>query len=76
MSYNIDMTQTLSVSCRLEVPEKMRLNFERTFEGFADACNQILAVAKTEDCWNTNKLHHLTYYPVKAATGLKAKAFK
>lgn len=72
MSYNICMTQSLTVSCKLEVPEKMRPNFERTFEKFADACNQILAVAKTENCWNTNKLHHLTYYPVRAATGLKS----
>lgn len=66
------MNQSLSVSCKLEVPEKMRPNFQRTFDGFADACNQILTVAKSEDCWNTNKLHHLTYYPVRIATGLKA----
>jgi len=66
------MTQSLTVSCKLEVPEKVRPQFERTFTGFADACNQILAVAKTEDCWNTNKLHHLTYYSVRAATGMKA----
>ena len=66
------MTQSLTVSCKLEVPGKMRSQFERTFEGFADACNQILAVAKNEDCWNTNKLHHLTYYSVRAATGMKA----
>lgn len=72
MSYNRYMTQSLSVSCKLEVPPKMRPQFERTFEEFANACNQILAVAKTENCWNTTKLHHLTYYAVKASTGLKA----
>ncbi len=66
------MTQSLSISCKLEVPEKMRPDFERTFDGFANACNQILAVAKAEDCWNTTKLHHLTYYAVRASTGLKA----
>ena len=66
------MTQSLTVSCKLEVPEKVCPQFERTFAGFADACNQILAVAKAEDCWNTNKLHHLTYYPVRATTGMKA----
>ena len=66
------MTQSLTVSCKLEVPEKVRPQFERTFQGFADACNQILAVAKKENCWNTNKLHHKTYYFVRAATGLKA----
>lgn len=72
MSYTIPMTQSLSISCKLEVPEKMRPNMERTFEWFADACNQILAVAKVENCWNTNQLHHLTYYSVRAATGMKA----
>lgn len=66
------MTQSLSVSCKLEVPEKIRPQFEHTFEGFADACNQILAVAKAENCWNTTKLHHLTYYAVRASTGLKS----
>jgi IS605 OrfB family transposase len=72
MKYNASMTQSLSVSCKLEVPQKLRPQFERTFEEFANACNQILAVAKAEDCWNTTKLHHLTYYAVKASTGLKA----
>ena len=72
MSYTIHMTQSLSVSCKLEVPEKIQDNIDRTFDGFADACNQILAVAKAENCWNTTKLHHLTYYAVRASTGLKA----
>ncbi len=72
MSYNRHMTQSLSVSCKLEVPEKLRPDMMRTFDGFADACNSVLAVAKSEDCWNTTKLHHLTYYIVRDATGLKA----
>jgi IS605 OrfB family transposase len=72
MKYNTPMSQSLSVSCKLEVPSEMRPQFERTFEEFANACNQILAVAKAENCWNTTKLHHLTYYPVKSSTGLKA----
>ncbi len=72
MSYNTFMTQSLSVSCKLEVPEKMCPNMMHTFDGFAAACNQILAVAKAENCWNTTKLHHLTYYVVRASTGLKA----
>lgn len=72
MNYNTPITQPLSVSCKLEVPQMLRPQFERTFEEFANACNQILAVAKTENCWNTTKLHHLTYYPVKSSTGLKA----
>ena len=66
------MTQSLSVSCKLEVPDKMRPDLIRTFDGFADACNSVLAIAKSEDCWNTTKLHHLTYYIVRDATGLKA----
>jgi IS605 OrfB family transposase len=36
------------------------------------ACNQILAVAKRDNCWNTTKLHHKVYKPVREATGLKA----
>jgi IS605 OrfB family transposase len=40
--------------------------------GFADACNQIYEVAKRENCWNTTKLHHLVYKPVREATKLKA----
>ncbi len=72
MSYTTCMTQSLSVSCKIEVFPEMRPQFKRTFEEFANACNQILAVAKTENCWNTTKLHHLTYYPVKASTVLKA----
>lgn len=50
----------------------MRQEIYRTLEGFADACNQILAVAKKEKCYNTTKLHHKVYKPVRAATGLKA----
>ena len=66
------MTQTLWVSCKLQVPFKVRPEIERTLEGFANACNQILAVALREKCYNTNKLHHLVYNPVREATGLKA----
>ncbi|MGL5874330.1 MAG: RNA-guided endonuclease InsQ/TnpB family protein [Xenococcaceae cyanobacterium] len=66
------MTQSLSVKCKLVVPQKLRREIDRTLEGFADACNQILTVAKDAKCWNVTKLHHLTYHPVRAATGLKA----
>jgi IS605 OrfB family transposase len=41
-------------------------------EGFADACNQILAAAQLHKCYNATKLHHLTYKAVRQATGLKA----
>ncbi|MBD2311076.1 IS200/IS605 family element transposase accessory protein TnpB [Desertifilum sp. FACHB-1129] len=66
------MTQTISVSCKLQVPVELRQEIDRTLQGFADACNQILEVAKHENCRNATKLHHLTYYRVKLTTGLKA----
>lgn len=66
------MTQTLSVSCKLQVPIELRQEIDRTLQGFADACNQILEVAKRENCRNVTKLHHLTYYTVRLTTGLKA----
>ncbi len=52
------MSQTISVHCKLIVPEEMRAEIDRTLQGFADACNQILDTAKREKCWNTTKLHH------------------
>ncbi|HBY80127.1 MAG TPA: transposase, partial [Cyanobacteria bacterium UBA11148] len=66
------MTQSLSVKCKLIVPVESRPRIDETLRGFADACNQILAVAKRDNCWNTTKLHHKVYKPVKEATGLKA----
>jgi len=66
------MSQTISVRCKLIVPVELRQNIDRTLQGFADACNQILDTAKREKCWNTTKLHHWVYQPVRAATGLKA----
>lgn len=72
MSYNTVMTQPISVKCKLIVLPNFRGEIDRTMEGFADACNQILEVAKRENCWNTTKLHHLVYKRVREATGLKA----
>lgn len=66
------MTQSLSVKCKLVVPQELPREIDRTLEAFANACNQILSVAKDAKCWNVTKLHHLTYHPVRAATGLKA----
>jgi putative transposase len=66
------MTQSLSVKCKLVVHQELRREIDRTLEAFAVACNQILTVAKDAKCWNVTKLHHLTYHPVRAATGLKA----
>ncbi len=64
--------QTISVKCQLQVPIELRPEIDRTLQGFADACNQIYEVAKRENCWNTTKLHHKVYKPVKASTSLKA----
>jgi putative transposase len=64
--------QTISVKCKIEVPIELQQEIDATLEGFADACNQILFVAKREKCWNTTKLHHLVYKPVRESTGLKA----
>ncbi|MHC5673033.1 hypothetical protein [Nostoc sp.] len=66
------MTQPISVKCKLIVLPDLGGEIDRTMQGFADACNQILEVAKRENCWNTTKLHHLVYKPVREATGLKA----
>ena len=66
------MTQSLSVKCKLIVPVELRAEVDATLQGFADACNQSLEVAKQEKCWNTTRLHHKVYHPVREATGLKA----
>ncbi|MCC5662795.1 transposase [Nostoc sp. CHAB 5784] len=64
--------QSISVKCKLQVPVELRSEIDRTLLLFADACNQIYEIAKRENCWNTTKLHHLVYKPVRVATGLKA----
>lgn len=64
--------QTISVKCKLQVPIELRQEIDITLQGFADACNQIYEVAKNENCWNTTKLHHKVYKPIKESTGLKA----
>lgn len=69
--YEVQM-QTISVKCKLQVPVELRQEIDVTLQGFADACNQIYKVAKNENCWNTTKLHHKVYKPVRESTGLKA----
>lgn len=64
--------QTISVKCKLQVPVELRNEIDRTLLWFAEACHQIYEVAKREKCWNTTKLHHKVYKPVRQATGLKA----
>ena len=64
--------QTISVKCKLQVPVELRNEIDRTLLWFAEACHQIYEVAKREKCWNTTKLHHKVYKPVREATGLKA----
>ena len=64
--------QILSVKCKLQVGQELRQEIDVTLDRFADACNQILETAKLNKQWNTTKLHHLVYKPVRKATGLKA----
>lgn len=72
MSYNEPMTQTITVSCKLEVSPDVAPEMDETLEMFADACNRILKVAKDKGVNNVTKLHHLTYNNVRLMTGLKA----
>lgn len=64
--------QVISVKCKLIVPVEFRQEIDATLQGFSDACNQILNAAKESKQWNTTKLHHLVYKPVREATGLSS----
>ena len=66
------MTQTITVSCKFEVPPNIAPEIDETLEQFADACNRILDKAQMENVTNKTKLHHLVYKPVRQATDLKA----
>lgn len=66
------MPQTITVSCKLEVPPDIATELDETLEQFADACNRILDTAQMEGVTNKTKLHHLVYKPVRNATDLKA----
>ena len=66
------MTQTITVSCQLEVAPDIAPEIDETLSVFADACNRILKVAKDKEVKNVTKLHHLTYNDVRLMTGLKA----
>ena len=72
MSYNTVMAQTITVSCKLEVPLNIASEIDETLEQFSDACNRILDTAQMEGVTNKTKLHHLVYKPVRDATDLKA----
>ena len=69
------MTQTITVSCKLQVPPEIKPDIDKTLVKFADTCNRILDTALMENEKNTTKLHHLVDKPVKDATGLKANHF-
>lgn len=66
------MSQIISVSCKLQVPEEIKDTTDLTLEKFASACNYILVVQQETKLKNTTQLHHLTYKPVRELTGLKA----
>ncbi len=66
-------TQTITVRNKLILKNnQQREAIDSTLKQFAFACNQILTVAKTENCWNAAKLQKLTYYEIRAITKLKA----
>lgn len=66
------MTQTITVSCKLQVSPNIATELNETLEQFADACNRILDTAQMQGVTNKIKLHHLVYKPVRNATDLKA----
>ena len=64
--------QTISVKGKLQVPVELRNEIDRTLLWLETACHQIYEVAKRQKCWNTTKLHHKVYKPMREAAGLKA----
>ena len=48
MSYSISMAQTITVSCKLQVPTEIQPDVDKTLVKFADACNRILDTALME----------------------------
>jgi putative transposase len=72
MRFYAPQMQVISVKCKLIVPTELKPEMDATLQGFSDACNQILDAAKEAKQWNTTKLHHLVYKPVREATGLSS----
>jgi IS605 OrfB family transposase len=65
--------QTITVRNKLTLKNsQQRESIDSTLKQFAFACNQVLKVAKIENCWNAAKLQKLTYYDIRAITELKA----
>lgn len=65
--------QTITVRNKLILQNSQEHDaINKTLKQFAFACNQMLAVAKAENCWNAAKLQKLTYYDIRAITQLKA----
>jgi putative transposase len=66
-------TQTITLRNKLILKSSQQSeSIDSTLKQFAFACNQMLGVAKTENCWNATKLQKLTYYDIRAITELKA----
>ena len=66
-------TQTITIRNKLILESNQQCkSIDSTLKQFAFACNQILKIAKTENCWNAAKLQKLTYYDIRAITQLKA----
>ena len=55
----------IGIGLRLTLAPDEGLRLQRLQAVFAEACNQIAAVARHERCWNRVSLHHLTYHRVR-----------
>jgi len=61
-----------TVKCKLEVDALLTAILIETLKRFACCCNDILAVSKQEKTTNRYRLHHLSYYIMKAKYSLPA----
>jgi IS605 OrfB family transposase len=61
-----------SIKCRLQVNQTERETLLQTINAFAQACNDILAIAREKKDFNQYRLHHLTYHLIKDRYHLQA----
>lgn len=66
------MTQVLTVSCNLVVPEALRPRVDATLQAFADACNVVRGVAEATGTTNKVKLQHKVYRELRERFGLSS----
>lgn len=61
-----------TVKCKLQVTQEQRQAILETIDKFTCACNDALAIARKENCWNRYLLHNKTYYLLKERYNLTA----